>query len=236
MTAGVGGPVWTPSLASRLATLAFPLRCPGCGRGGPPVCPACLAGARPAAPSSPPPGIAAWSAAFAYDGVVREWIARAKYHGAHAVLRPLAGAAARAWTTDGCPVVAVTCVTWVPTAPARRRARGFDHARVVAGEVARALGVPVVGLLERVPGAPADPQTGRPVTLRRRGPAVRLRRRWVDGGIGGLGPVLLVDDVTTTGASLRVGAAALTAAGARAVGACTIARTPPGRAAGPGAP
>ena len=176
-----------------------------------------------------------WTAAFAYEGVVREWIARAKYRGAHAALGPLAVEAARAWAAGPDPV-GVACVVWVPTAPARRRERGIDHARVVAVGVARALGLPAVGLLERVPGAPDDPQTERPAAVRHLGPAVRLRPRWGRRGVAHLGPLLLVDDVATTGGSVRAAATALTAGGARAVAACTIARTAPGRARGGAAP
>ena len=195
----------------------------------------CLATARPAPPAPPPPGVAGWTAAFAYEGVVREWIARAKYRGAHAALHPLATEAAHAWA-DGPAARLPAFVTWVPTAPDRRRARGVDHARVVATGVARVLGLPVGGLVERVPGAPDDPQTGRPAALRRAGPAVRLRGRWSAGGLAHLGPLLVVDDVATTGGSLRACAAALTAGGATTVLACTVARTAPGRAVRTGVP
>ena len=58
---------------------------------------------------------------------------------------------------------------------------------------------------------------------RRRGPVVVTRHAVI-------GTVLLVDDVATTGATLRVCAATLRDAGARSVFALTAARTPPGRA------
>jgi len=157
-------------------------------------------------------------AAFAYEGVARELIARAKYHGRHAALGWLADRMVEAWVGAGADMPDV--VTWAPTAPARRRARGVDHARLLARRVARRLGVRAVPVLTRGDG-PA--QTDRAVADRRAGPAVAARRPVA-------GRVLLVDDVATTGATLRVCAAALRGAGATGVVALTAARTPPGRA------
>jgi predicted amidophosphoribosyltransferase len=163
----------------------------------------------------------AWSAAFAYEGVVREAVARAKYHGSHASLRGLGDHAASAWhdLAAQAGLARPDVVTWAPTAPARRRARGVDHARVLAQVVAARLGVPAVAVLAR-PDGPA--QTVLPAASRRAGPPVRSRRPVV-------GVVLLVDDVATTGGTARACAGALLRAGAREVTACTIARTPPGR-------
>ena len=52
---------------------------------------------------------------------------------------------------------AVDVVTWAPTTPQRRRARGFDHAELLARAVGRRAGLPARGLLTRLPG---PPQTG----------------------------------------------------------------------------
>src|SRR5207302_9686129 len=57
----------------------LPARCPGCGRGGAVVCRACAATLAPAPRAPPPPPAAWWTACFAYEGVARELVARAKY-------------------------------------------------------------------------------------------------------------------------------------------------------------
>lgn len=200
-----------------LLALVFPARCPGCGAPAEPLCERCLATAVAPPPAPPPPGIDAWAAPFAYDGVIRELVARAKLRGRHAALGWLAARTADAWRASG--GLRPDVVTWVPAAPAHRRARGLDHARILGRAVAAHLEVPAAGLLVR---RDRGAQTARALTDRRRGPSVAARRpAW--------GTVLLVDDVTTTGATLRVCAGALRAAGADAVVACTAARTPPGR-------
>ena len=196
-----------------LLALVFPARCPGCGCAAEPVCPSCLGTARPPAAAPPPPGVDRWVAPFAYDGVVRELVARAKYHDRHAALPWLGTRMVAAWAaTEG---AAPTAVTWVPAAPARRRARGIDHARVLARTVADGLGARAVPLLRRTDrGA----QTDRHLGDRRRGPRIAARRPVT-------GVVLVVDDVATTGATLRECARALRGAGADGVVALTGART-----------
>ena len=209
------------SLLDDLVALVLPGRCPGCGQPGEPHCPACQRAVLPPLPAPPPPGVDWWAAPFAYDGVVRELVARAKYHGRHAALTWLGDRMvdtwADAWTDAAGP--RLDLVTWVPAAPARRRARGIDHARVLGRTVARGLGVATASLLVRRDGGA---QTARSLTERRRGPLVVARRPVT-------GTVLVVDDVATTGATVRVCATTLRDAGATSVVVLTAARTPPGR-------
>src|SRR5436190_21093139 len=109
----------------------FPLRCPGCGAPGAAVCGACATRLRAPVPVPSPPGIDAWASAFAYDGVARELVARVKYRSAHGAVEWLARAMAPL-----APVPVPEVITWAPTTPARRRARGFDHAELLARRTA----------------------------------------------------------------------------------------------------
>jgi predicted amidophosphoribosyltransferase len=189
----------------------LPLTCPGCGAPGEPTCARCAEALSPAPSASPPASVDAWYAAYAYEGVARELVARVKYRGAHAATAFLAESMA--------PLVSPPLphvVTWAPTTPARRRERGFDHAELLARAVASLVHRPVRRLLTRVPG-PA--QTGLPAAARRRGPVFAARGRIP-------ASVLLLDDVATTGATLSAAAVALRARGASTVVALTAARTP----------
>ena len=196
-----------------LAGTVFPAACPGCGRPAEPVCRRCATAMRAPPPAPPPPGVDAWLAPLAYEGTARELVARAKYRGRHAALTWLGTAIAAAL---GPSPLAVDVVTWVPTDRARRRERGFDHARRLARVVARSHGLPVRELLVREAG-PA--QTALAIDARRIGPPIRARAR-------SPARVLVVDDVATTGASLTRAAVALRSAGAVTVIAATAARTP----------
>jgi ComF family protein len=175
------------------------------------VCDRCAAQLRAAPHVAPPDGVDEWHAVLAYEGVARELVARAKYRKSHAVFAWLAREMS---ALVGPPVPHV--ITWVPTTAARRRERGFDHAELLARRVARCLSRPAQELLRR---ADAEPQTGRSGADRRVGPTIAPTR-------AAPGAVLLVDDVSTTGASISSAAVALRQAGARSVIALTAARTP----------
>lgn len=185
-----------------IAEVLFPGTCPGCGARAEPICPTCANGLAPAPPVPSPPGLAVCIAAFAYEGTARELIARVKYRNRRTAVPWLADAMVAVLVEE------VDVVTWVPTTPDRRRARGFDHAELLARAVGDRIAIPTRGLLTRGAG-PA--QTGRSRRLRVEGPPLRARP-----ALAGQS-VLLVDDVVTTGATLRAGAQALRAAGSGAV-------------------
>lgn len=107
-------------------------------------------------------------------------------------------------------------VTWAPTSPERRRRRGFDQAELLARAVARRSGRPVAALLRRRPG---PPQAGRSRQERRSPAGFDVAREvpW---------PVLVIDDIATTGATLSAAARALRAGGAPVVHGLVVARAP----------
>jgi ComF family protein len=108
----------------------------------------------------------------------------------------------------------------VPLHPRRLRSRGFNPALIVASAVARRAGAPLAPTaLARVRDTPS--QTGLDAAARRRNLRGALRAR------RSVPPrVWIVDDVITTGATLREAARALLGAGAESVVAVCAARTP----------
>ncbi len=159
----------------------------------------------------------AW-APLAHDGPARALVAALKFRGALPVARLMA-----AQVAAGVPRELLDGATLVPVPlhPARRRARGFDQAALIASELARRSGLPTAPCLHRRGQPTRQLDSGRTA---RRDAAQRQR-------LHAAGPVpphaLLVDDVHTTGATFDACARALRAAGAQRVSAIAYARTLP---------
>jgi len=184
--------------------------CPACARPlpAPGLCGHCLR--RP----GPVDGLVA---AFDYRFPLDRLVHRFKFGGDLAVGEFLGAALAHSVAASPKPDLVLPS----PASNARLRERGFNPAAVLAKRVARELGVPWhPGLLQKVKHTP--PQTGLPRTARRR----NLRDAFRCDGVKGL-RVAVVDDVTTTGATLEALARELRRAGASRVEGWVVARTPP---------
>ncbi|MGW6924298.1 ComF family protein [Streptomyces sp. NPDC054950] len=212
-----------------LAGLVLPAECGGCGSARTVLCPQCRAaldGAEPfrVRPVPEPPGLPAVHAAARYADEVRATLLAHKERGALALARPLGAALAGAvragvgevgWGEgEGPQAPGDLLLVPVPSTRAAVRARGHDPARRIAlaaaGELRRA-GVPArVAAVLRQRRAVAD-QSG--LGSRQRLDNLVGALTVVPGGarvLGG-GPVVLVDDVVTTGASLAEAARAVRA-------------------------
>ena len=146
-------------------------------------------------------------AAFAYEGAARGLVLRLKANGSRECAAPLAAGMIALTRRAGAPA---DVVTWVPARPFDVRRRGFDHARVLAEQVARPLGLPRERLLVRA-GRRRD-QVGLSATDRRRNLEGAFRARPARGR-----RVLLVDDLLTTGSTARECVSALLGSGAAGV-------------------
>jgi ComF family protein len=197
----------------RVLDVLFPSACAGCNRSDGPLCSECL-----------PNGLARIRVGALdvfvlgrYEGRLRRATLAFK-HGRRDVGLALAAALAKRFSAPP----GVTLVP-VPTTSVRRRERGFDQGVFLARELGRRCGI---GVLEALRQTAGDAQRGRSRSARldargRFGCACPL----IDGA-----RVLLVDDVVTTGATLRDCAAVLSEAGARVAGAMVVAYAPePGR-------
>jgi predicted amidophosphoribosyltransferase len=170
------------------------------------ACARCGIARRPGHPCWPADApISSTVVALDYRGPVAAAIVAAKIGGAHAGWRPLGALLAGRCAVDP---PAVDAVTWVTTAPRRRRSRGVDHAHELARAVAASLELPLVRTLRARTATDA----------RDRYDAIRA--------LPGTG-LLLVDDVLTTGATAVRAAAALQRAGADVPHLAVLARAGP---------
>lgn len=150
----------------------------------------------------------------AYDGVLRAIIHAIKYDGRRSLAKPLA----RLMRARAADLIAnADRLVPVPLHPSRRRERGFNQ----ADDLAKHLGLPVSHALRRV--RPTLSQTGLPAAQRHRNVrhAFAVTRAWRK--LAG-STVVLIDDVSTTGATLEACARALKEAGVGEVRALTAAR------------
>lgn len=216
--------------------LVLPVDCAGCGRPRTELCERCrgllggAASARRVRPSPEPPGLPPVYAAGRYGDEVRAVVLAHKERGALGLARPLGAAlvgaavraAAGARTGSGGPLLLVP----VPSARRAVAQRGHDATARIARAAARELrrqGVPA--------RAAAVLRQRRPVADQSRlGAADRLAN--LAGAVEAAGaavallaalPVVLVDDLMTTGASLTVAARAVAIVGGRVAGAAVVA-------------
>lgn len=233
------------SLAHAGAELLWPTRCVGCERPETLLCDECRAklpwvDQRWACPSCGTPfgyltctecdhdwGLDALICAASYEGVARSLVTVLKDE--HETrLAPVVAAAmataldeAASWdAADGFPRFDPTELDAISFVPATARAyarRGFDHMALVAEALSQLVGIPVADVLVRGPA------------LDQRHLGREERSENLEGSVRAIEDVtgmriLLVDDVVTTGASMRACAAALRSRGAERVVGCAMCR------------
>ena len=156
-----------------------------------------------------------------YKGKLRDIILLYKYRHfqvlgkdlAHFVYRTLGREEEIWWKADA--------IIPVPLHPKRKKQRGFNQAQIIAKELARLKGIEFVsGRLVKIKNVP--PQTSLEVKEREKnvsGAFAVVKREEIKGKV-----VLLVDDVYTTGSTIRECSSVLREAGVKEVRAMTVAQ------------
>ena len=226
--------------------LLFPPRCAVCGAMGAFLCPACLSsmpGALP--PRCPvcwrpgrftpacescreqPPAFRALRAPYLMAGAARDAVHALKYSHFSALAedmgRLMAEFAASSDPSGLSPLgrsLDADLVVPVPLHGRRRRSRGYNQSALLARAVGGALGLPVnEGALVRRRDGPRQARAASAEERRRNVEGAFLGRSGLEGS-----RVLLIDDVTTTGATLDACARALREAGTSSVCCLAFAR------------
>ncbi len=210
--------------------LLFPQRCVGCGREGDYICRVCRQSLLPiASPVCPRcgrsqaggvlcPDCNYWQAAidgirspFIFDGVIRRAIHELKYRNLRAIAVPLAKLLHDYLTTN--PVPGEVLVP-VPLHQRRWRERGYNQSSLLSQELGNLTGLPMVGdCLVRQQYALPQARTSNVGERQRNVAGAFTCRDWSLRGK----QVLLIDDVSTSGATLNACAGALKSAGAASV-------------------
>lgn len=219
-------------LVTASADLLLGGTCVGCERPGPALCLRCATCLERlpfrARPSPEPLGLPTVCAVAAYDGVVKAAVLAHKEHNRLTLARPLARALALSvWAVlarAGRPCGLLTIVP-VPSSRRTSRERGQDPLLRITRECGRYLRR--TGLTAVVDPAltlvrPVSDQAGLSATERQANVelafAVKRRRCFA-------GPVVVADDICTTGATAVEATRALTEAGAEVLGVAVLAAT-----------
>jgi len=210
------------SLAGSLVDLVLPRRCAGCGNPGPALCPGCRPGGDPVPLAGAGVPVVA---AGAYEDALRRAVLAYKERGRRDLARPLgellADAVAAVVGAARPPPAAGLALIPVPSSRSARAARGGDHLEPLARRAARRCELRLEPAALSLVRTPADSA----------GLAIAERAANLDGAMRAGPPLpgsaaLVVDDVVTTGATLREAIRALRAAGWAVFGAATVAVTP----------
>ncbi|MEC4019622.1 ComF family protein [Streptomyces sp. H27-D2] len=229
-----------PGWWREIADLVLPVDCAGCGRPRSALCEDCRTALCPARagrvrPDPVPEGLPEVRATAVYADQVRAVLLAHKERGALRLAAPLGGALASAVrsvpgsagsTARAAPAGAAPLLVPVPSARRAVAARGHDPARRIALAAAAELrrgGVPVrvlAGLRQR--RRVAD-QAGLSARQRLENLSGALVVATGAERLLTAAPVVVVDDLMTTGASLAEAVRALRAAGGRVIGAAVVA-------------
>ncbi len=161
--------------------------------------------------------VAAVCAGTVYSGSAKDLVWRLKLFGA----RSAASVMARRLTPLLSGADSQSLIIPVPTATSRVRQRGYDQAQLLARELSRQAHLPYRALLARS-GQQHQHGLTRGQRLNQLDRAFRVTRPLLIKGL----PIILVDDVVTTGSTLEAAAATLLAAGAQSVQAVVFAQPP----------
>ncbi len=148
------------------------------------------------------------------DGVLQRLVGLYKFERAKAAYEPLGDLLLEVLPE----LPANTVIVPVPTTPNRIRERGYDHMLLIAKYIARARGLKCKQIISR-----QTKTKQRHATAEKRNTQAKYAFS-VKNVINADTPYLLIDDVMTTGATLRYGASALINAGAKHVWVAIIAR------------
>lgn len=227
------------ALREWLLDLVFPKQCLGCGQEGLFLCSACRVGLVPSSPSCPVCGrrtstgilcgpcagrtsLRRFLAPYSYrDPLARKLIHTYKYGGVRELAGLFSDEIAAFLDSYAIRPVGPGVLVPVPLHPSRERERGFNQAQLLAAGIGERLGVSVADALHRTRAT--EPQVELDSHAKRRANVAGAFGVADVEAIRGK-TVVLVDDVSTSGATLTEAAKVLRAADCRTVWAIVIAK------------
>ncbi len=208
-------------LLTALLAFLFPDRCASCRRYGALLCDACRAQLTPypGGLRKRPASLTDVSICYVYTGPLPAAIHQLKYHKIRRMAEPLGQLLAEYLSRQPYHIDAMIPI---PLHPQRLAERGFNQAEVLAGEIVRRTGIPLISGLTRIRSTEKQAR----LNARQRAENVRDAFCW-QASVLPPRRVLLIDDVLTTGATMAACADTLLAAGAMEIYGLALARSKP---------
>ena len=202
-----------------LLDVLFPRFCLGCGREGRYICDKCnvfVSEVEPIYFEQKKYGLDALISIWEYEGLIKKLIHEIKYQGLTDIVKELISLIQIE--------IYYPYITYVPMYLKREKRRGFNQAKLIAKELVKKTfaqsGCQVVSLLEKI----KDTQPQMELTQEERLENIKNCFA-VRGDLSGIEQVLLVDDVFTTGATMKECTEVLKKAGINKVWGFVLART-----------
>jgi len=215
-----------------LLDILFPKFCIGCGREGKYICDRCnifTSEAEPIYFQQEKYGLDSLISVWEYEGLMKKAIHQIKYQGVADIIKELMEKGfqerpdlpenwTQAFRRSG---LLKAVITYVPMCKKREKKRGFNQAKIIAQELAKKTGFEVVSLLKKIKDTKPQMELNQEERLKNIKGCFEL----IELTETRVSEVVLVDDVYTTGATIRECAKVLKRAGVKKVCGFVLART-----------
>jgi len=207
---------WLHKIKEGALDILLPKKCVGCGREGKYLCQKCSLFLSEAPLIFPGGGLVEVISIWEYEGVIKKLIHQIKYQGLTDAITELVERVFELWEMN---IPEDTYITYVPMEKKKEKKRGFNQAELIAEELGKILGKKVVPLLRKVRETRSQTELNEEERL------INVKNAF--SAISKVLPdnVLLVDDIWTTGATMKECSKVLKKAGVKNIFGFTLART-----------
>lgn len=210
-----------------LLDIFFPKFCAGCGKEGNYICDNCSLFIGEAPLIYTGDGLKGLVSVWEYQGIMKKLLSDIKYKKVSDIIDDISKKAFRVIVNDvsrfsdflSFLFYGDTYITYVPMYKNKEKDRGFNQAELIAEEIGKITGKKVVPLLKKIKDTESQAKLSRKARL------VNLKDAFECRKCSRFQNLVLVDDIYTTGATMRECCKILKKAGAKKVWGFTLART-----------
>jgi len=212
-----GIPKILENIKEGIINILLPKTCVACGKEGKYICEKCSLFLSEAPTVFMAGGLEELVSAWEYEGVIKNIIFKIKYDGMFDAIDELVE---KAFGIREPYVPEDTIITFVPIFKKKEKRRGFNQAELIAKKVGEITGREVSPLLEKIKDTPSQTELNKEERIANVKDSFQRKE-----GMNCYNNVLLVDDVWTSGATMKECCRILKRSGVKKVWGFTLART-----------